>query len=83
MPARAQVKAERFGALLVCPAAGQVNYRIRPLHDDNWRVEEFGDLTVKDRYWVWPSHNCAGNAIDFFTAVEGKSFAQAMQILAA
>jgi hypothetical protein len=72
-------KARRAPLLPLLQARG---HRIRPLHYDNWRVEDFGDLTVKDGYWVWPSHNRAGNAIDFFTAVEGMTFAQAMQILA-
>lgn len=56
-------------------------YHMRQLHDDNWRVEDFGDLTLKNHYWVWPSRNRSGNAIDFFTHVEAKSFSQAMRIL--
>ncbi len=77
---KAEIRKARREPLL--PLLQTRGHRIRPLHDDNWRVEDFGDLTVKDGYWVWPSHNRAGNAIDFFTAVEGRTFAQATQILA-
>jgi hypothetical protein len=38
-------------------------------------------LVVKHNYWTWNEKNTAGNAIDFFTQVEGKNFHQAMEII--
>jgi hypothetical protein len=38
-------------------------------------------LVVKQNYWTWNEKNTAGNAIDFFTAVEQKSFHDAMRII--
>ena len=40
-------------------------------------------LTVKQSFWARSEMNIAGNAINFFTTVEGKSFHQAMEIITA
>ena len=58
-------------------------FRLRPLQNGNTLVEDHPDLVVKQHYWTWPSKEIHGNAIDFLVLVEGKSFHQAMQILAA
>ena len=38
-------------------------------------------IVLKESFWNWPEKNIAGNAIDFFTHVEGKTFNQAMEII--
>ena len=38
-------------------------------------------LVLKQHFWIWPDRNLAGNAIDFFVKVEGKTFHQAMEII--
>jgi hypothetical protein len=40
-------------------------------------------VTVKKSFWIWPEKNISGNAIDFFTQVEGQTFNQAMEIITA
>ena len=56
--------------------------QLKPLSGGNFLVVEHHDLIVKHGYWRWPSRDIDGNAIDFFMLVEGKSFHQAMKILA-
>jgi hypothetical protein len=64
------------------------SYRLYPLGNGNFRILPDPDdpaapvgLIVKDSFWIWSEKNIAGNAIDFFTQVEGKTFTQAMQII--
>jgi hypothetical protein len=57
---------------------GNGNFRIMP--DPHNPTAPTG-LVVKQSFWVWSDRNISGNAIDFFTKVEGKSFHQAMQII--
>jgi hypothetical protein len=40
-------------------------------------------VLIKASYWRWPERDLAGNTIDFLIQVEGKTFHQAMQIIAA
>ena len=56
--------------------------QLTALPEENFRVAHYDDLVVKRSYWRWPSKGIEGNAIDFFMLVEGKSFSQAMHILA-
>jgi len=63
------------------PVLVKRGYRLRKLEYDNFRVEKFGSLVVKHHFWIWKEKNLSGNAIDFFVAVEGLSFRQAMEIL--
>jgi len=63
-------------------------YRLYPLSNGNFRIVPDPDdpaapagVIVKQNFWIWTEKNIAGNAIDFFTTVEGKSFHQAMQII--
>jgi len=56
-------------------------YRLRKLEHENFRIEKFGALIVKHHFWIWKEKGLSGNAIDFFIAVEGLSFMQAMEIL--
>jgi hypothetical protein len=57
-------------------------YPLRERPGENFLVEDHQDLVVKECYWVWPSHQMKGNAIDFFMLVECRSFNETMEILA-
>ena len=66
------------------------SYRLYPLGNGNFRILPDPDdpnapagVIVKEHFWTWPEKNIAGNAIDFFTQVEGKSFHEAMEIILA
>ena len=67
----------------LAPLLNRLGFRLRPLQNGNTLVEDYPDLVVKQHYWTWPTKEIHGNAIDFLVLVEGKSFHQAMQILAA
>ena len=64
-------------------------YRILPIQNGNFKILPDADgthpagLIVKHSFWIWYERNLAGNTIDFFVQIEGKSFHQAMQIIAA
>jgi hypothetical protein len=45
----------------------------------NFELPTYPGLILKDSYWRWPERNLAGNAIDFFVQVLGRSFHQAMR----
>ena len=55
---------------------------MRAMPAGNFRIEDHQDLVLKDSYWVWPSRNMKGNAIDFFMLIECRSFGETMEILA-
>lgn len=64
------------------------SYRLFPLGNGNFRILPDPDdpaapagVIVKNSFWIWSEKNIAGNAIDFFTQLEGKTFNQAMQII--
>ena len=63
------------------PLLRRRGYPLRARPGENFLVEDHQDLVVKDCYWVWPSHQMKGNAIDFFMLVECRSFNEAMEIL--
>jgi hypothetical protein len=63
------------------PILNRRGLRLRPLKNGNTLVEDYPDLVVKQHYWTWPDKNMAGNTIDFFVKIEGKSFNQAMEII--
>ena len=65
------------------PLLRRRGYPLRTRPGENFLVEDHQDLVVKDCYWVWPSHQMKGNAIDFFMLVECQSFNDTMEILAA
>jgi len=67
---------------LLEPILRRRGYGLRAMPNDNFLVEDEGDLLVKESYWVWNSKSMQGNAIDFFMLVECRSFHEAMQILA-
>ncbi len=62
--------------------------RARGLHlseagAENYHIGEHPGIIVKDCFWRDPDTERAGNAIDFFVAVLGLSFAQAMEEISA
>lgn len=79
----------------LAPILLQRNYRLHPLkngnfeilpalgavegHDDN--VTQESGIVIKESFWTWPERNMAGNTIDFFVKIEGRSFNQAMEII--
>ena len=67
--------------LPLAPLLQQRGLTLHELPGDNYRVERFGDLVVRDHFWNWKSHQLQGNTIDFFILVENLSFAQAMELL--
>jgi hypothetical protein len=73
---------QRARKIPLAPLLRQRGYPLRVMPADNFQIEDHQDLVVKDSYWVWPSRNLKGNAIDFFMLVECRSFHQAMEILA-
>jgi len=65
----------------LAPILAKRGFRLHELAGDNFIVADFSDLVVKHHYWRWPSKDIQGNAIDFFTNVDHKTFADAMRIL--
>ena len=67
----------------LAPLLHRRGYPLRARPGENFLVEDHQDLVVKDSYWVWPSRQMKGNAIDFLMLIECRSFSEAMDILAA
>ena len=74
----------------MAPLLGGRGYRLLPLDNGNYRILPNPDhpsapagLVVKQNFRTWPDRQLDGNTIDFFVHVEGKTFHQAMQIIAA
>ncbi|MEK6684456.1 MAG: hypothetical protein AABY46_07335 [Nitrospirota bacterium] len=61
------------------PLLRQNGVQLRELPGENYQIQAFGDLIVRDCYWIWKSRQLQGNTIDFFMIVENLTFAQAMQ----
>lgn len=45
----------------------------------NFEVVEYEGLLLKASYWRWPDRDLAGNTIDFYVKVLGRSFHEAME----
>lgn len=67
--------------LPLAPLLQHRGFTLRELPGDNFQVQEYPALIVRDSYWIWKSRNLQGNAIDFLILVENLSFAEAMQVL--
>lgn len=65
----------------LAPILRQKGVILYELAGDNYRVDCYNDLFIKDSYWIWKSRNLHGNTIDFFILVENMSFSQAMTLL--
>jgi hypothetical protein len=65
----------------LAPLLRQKGIQLRELPGENYQVQAFGDLIVRDCYWIWKSRGLQGNTIDFFMITQNLSFAQAMQLI--
>jgi hypothetical protein len=72
---------QRARKIPLSPLLRRRGYPLRERPGENFLIEDHQDLVVKDSYWVWPSRQMKGNAIDFFMMVECCSFHEAMEIL--
>jgi hypothetical protein len=78
---RAQIRTARQRPLK--PVLESLGYRLAARRDGNYEVIGMAaEVMIKDHYWVRSEDGAAGNAIDFFVKIEGKSFNNAMQLLA-
>ncbi|OVE73948.1 hypothetical protein BVX93_00665 [bacterium B13(2017)] len=59
----------------------KLGYSLRKLDNDNYLVDKFASVIVKENYWFCKTTKKAGNAIDFFVKFERKTFMEAMDIL--
>ncbi|MDD3953649.1 MAG: hypothetical protein PHY82_07030 [Lentisphaeria bacterium] len=64
--------------LPLAPLLLQRGLTLRELSGENFLVLNYGDLTIRQSFWIWKSRQLQGNTIDFFIQVENLSFAQTM-----
>ena len=73
----------------LAPLLIERGYRILPVQNGNFKILPDANgthpsgLVVKESFWIWHERDLAGNTIDFFVKIEGKTFQQAMQIISA
>ena len=68
--------------VILKPVLEALGYQLEHTVGDNYKVLRLPrDITIKAGYWICHDDGTSGNAIDFVTKIDGKSFAQAMQIL--
>jgi hypothetical protein len=78
---RSQIRAARQRPLK--PVLENLGYRLAPRRDGNYEVLGMAaEVVIKDHYWVRLDDGTAGNAIDFFVTLQGKSFNETMRLLA-
>ena len=73
------------------PLLTHIGYRLQPVNNGNYEVIASPPacpepcrgvgLVVKQHFWLWPDHHLAGNTIDFFIKIEGKTFQEAMTLI--
>jgi len=64
------------------PLLERLGYRLTDTGQDNYMVLGLAEeVVVKQHYWVRLDDGAAGNAIDFFVKLQGKSFSEAMDLL--
>ena len=64
------------------PVLKKLGYLLERREDGNSLVLNMpGKVIIKANYWVNHEDNTAGNAIDFFVKLCGKSFSETMAIL--
>jgi hypothetical protein len=73
---REQIRTARMAPLP--PLLHQRGLTLLEREAGNLELPAFPGLIVKDSYWRWPQRQLAGNTIDFFVQVLGRSFHQAM-----
>ena len=68
--------------VILKPVLEALDYQLEHTVGENYKVMGLSrDITIKAGYWICHDDGTSGNAIDFVTKIDGKSFAQAMQIL--
>ncbi|NQU40450.1 MAG: hypothetical protein HQ523_10895 [Lentisphaerae bacterium] len=78
---KAEIRAARQAPLK--PLLERLGYRLSPADRDNYLVLGLAsEVVIKEHYWVCLEDGSAGNAIDFLVKVQGKSFNEAMALLA-
>ena len=73
---RQQIRAARLVALV--PLLQKRGLQLISKQAGNFELPAYPGLILKDNYWRWPQRNLAGNTIDFFVQVLGRTFHQAM-----
>ena len=56
-------------------------FALRPRGHGNFELLHYGGILVKDAYWRHPGGEHAGNTIDLFVQVLGRTFNDAMRII--
>jgi hypothetical protein len=74
---REQIRAARLVPLP--PLLTQRQLQLVEREAGNFELPAYPGLILKDSYWRWPQRNLAGNTIDFFVQVLGRSFHHAMR----
>lgn len=74
---RDQIRSARLVPLP--PVLQQRGFALIEREAQNFHLPAFPGLIVKDSYWRWPERDLSGNSIDFFTAILGMSFHDAMR----
>lgn len=68
--------------VILKPVLEALDYQLEHTVGDNYKVLGLTrDITIKAGYWICHDDGTSGNAIDFLTKIDGKSFSQTMQIL--
>ena len=68
--------------VMLKPVLETLDYQLKHTGADNYKVLGVPyDITIKAGYWICHDDGTSGNAIDFLIKIDGRSFAQAMQIL--
>jgi hypothetical protein len=76
---RGQIQAARRAPL---PGLLQARgFHLRETGGGNYRISEHPGVVVKDSYWRESGSERGGNTIDFFEAVLGMTFNQAMEAI--
>lgn len=65
----------------LAPILLKKGYRLTKMPQENYRLDQYGDLVVKEHYWIWKKTRQAGNTIDFFISVEKLTFKEAMKTI--
>lgn len=56
-------------------------FALRPRGNGNFELPQHAGILVKDAYWRYPGGDHAGNTIDLFVQVLGRTFNDAMRII--
>jgi len=79
---RSEIRAARRRALK--PVLERLGYQLSPTGQGNYLIVGLSrEIVIKQHYWVCLDDGAAGNAIDFFVRLQGKSFTEAMELLQA